>query len=60
MFSIAIALAPIGKEILLCRCSAQKIALDSGKQLLKNKFKQIITRCGFFSKVKSLNLNKYL
>jgi len=31
------ALAPIAVKILLCRCSAQKIATDSGKKLLKNK-----------------------
>ena len=30
-------LAPIEEKILLCRCSAQKIATDSGKKLLKNK-----------------------
>lgn len=28
-------LAPIAVEILLCRCSAQKIGTDSGKKLLK-------------------------
>jgi hypothetical protein len=32
-------LAQIEEEILLCRCSAQKIATDSGKKLQKNKIK---------------------
>ncbi len=32
-------LAPIAVEILLCRGSAQKIATDSGKKLLKNNIK---------------------
>jgi hypothetical protein len=32
-------LAPIEVKILLCRCSAQKIATDSGKKLLKNNIK---------------------
>jgi len=30
------ALAPMAVEILLCRCSAQKIEAYSGKKLLKN------------------------
>lgn len=29
-------LAPMAVEILLCRCSAQKIEANSGKKLLKN------------------------
>ncbi|MET3034095.1 hypothetical protein [Flavobacterium johnsoniae] len=37
--AVSIFLAPIAAEILLRRCSAQKIAADSRKKLLKNNIK---------------------